>query len=55
MVDYFCDRGRTRVLQFQMPQERYSIVELCRRVLTEVYSVRRGDVLDYRPLRKSDV
>ncbi len=55
LVDYFCDRGRTRVLQFPIPVERDSIVGLSRRVLAEVYSMRRGDVLDYRLLKKADV
>jgi hypothetical protein len=55
LVDYVCDRGRTRVLQFPIPTERDSIVQLCKRVLAEVHSMRRGDVLDYHPLRKSDV
>jgi hypothetical protein len=54
-VDYLCDRGRTRVLEFSSPSEHQSIVALCRRVLAEVYSMRRGDVLDYYPLKKSDV
>jgi hypothetical protein len=55
LVDYVCDRGRTRVLHFPIPNERDSIVALCKRVFTELYSMRRGDVLDYHFLRKSDV
>jgi len=55
VVDYYCDRGRTRVLQFPISRKLESIVPLCRRVLTEVYSMREGDVLDYHLLRKSDV
>jgi hypothetical protein len=55
LVDYFCDRGRTRVLQFPIPSDQDVIVRPCRRVLTEVYSMRRGDGLDYHFLRKSDV
>lgn len=54
-VDYLCDRGRTRVLEFAIPGECESMAYLCRRVLTEVYSMRRGDVLIYHPLRKADV
>lgn len=54
-VDYLADRGRTRVLAFPIPTERESIVRLCKRVLTEVYSMRRGDTLDYDPFRKADV
>ena len=53
LVDYVCDRGRTRVLQFPIRSERDAIDQLCRRVLTEVYSMRRGDDLDYHFLRKS--
>ena len=37
LVDYLCDRGRTRVLGFPIPSELDSIVGLCRRVLAEVY------------------
>ena len=54
-VDYFCDRGRTRVLEFSIPSEQESIVHLCRRVLAEVYSMRRGDVLEYHPLKRADI
>ena len=54
-VDYLCDRGRTRVLGFSIPSEQESIVHLCRRVLAEVYSMRRGDVLEYHPLKKADI
>jgi hypothetical protein len=54
-VDYLANGGRTRVLEFSIPSEHESIVGLCRRVLAEVYSMRRGDVLDYHPLRKADV
>jgi len=54
-VDYLANGGRTRVLEFSIPSEHESIVNLCRRVLAEVYSMRRGDVLDYYPLKKSDV
>jgi hypothetical protein len=55
VVDYLCDRGRTRVLQFPIPRDRDAIVALCRRVLTEVYSMRRGDVVEYHPLKSADV
>lgn len=53
-VDYFCNGGRTRVLEFSIPSKHESIVDLCRRVLAEVYSMRRGDVLDYHPLKRAD-
>jgi hypothetical protein len=55
LVDYLCDRGRTRVLQFPILRDGDVIAALCKRVLLEVYSMRRGDVLDYDFLRKSDV
>jgi hypothetical protein len=55
VVDYFCDGGRTRVLQFPIPSEPDSIAGLCRRVLTEVYDMRRGDLLDYHFLSKSEI
>ena len=54
-VNRLFDRGRTRELQFPIPSERDAIVQLCVRVLTEVHSMRRDDVLDYYPLKKSDV
>jgi hypothetical protein len=53
--DYFANGGRTRVLAFTIPNAHEAIVDLCKRVLTEVYSMRHGDVLDYHPLRKADV
>jgi hypothetical protein len=53
-VDSIANGGRTRVLEFSIPRERESIVNLCRRVLVEVYSMRRGDVLDYHPLKRAD-
>ncbi len=53
VVDYFCDRGRTHVLQFPIPTEPDAITHLCRRVLTAVYSMRRGDSLDYHFLSAS--
>lgn len=54
-VDYRSDGGRTRILHFPIPSEADAIVDLCVRVLTEVYSMRRGDQLDYHFLRKSDI
>jgi hypothetical protein len=54
-VDYFSNGGRTRVLAFTIPNAPEAIVDLCKRVLTEVYSMRHGDVLDYHPLTKADV
>lgn len=54
-ADYLSDRGRTRVLAFPMECELDVIEQLCRRVLTEVYSMREGDALDYRALGKSDM
>ena len=54
-VDYLCNGGRTRVLNFPIASERDSIVDVCRRVLTEVYAMRRGDLLDYHSLSKSEI
>lgn len=54
-VDYFSNGGRTRVLAFTIPNAHEAIVDLCKRVLIEVYSIRRGDMLDYHPLRKADI
>jgi hypothetical protein len=54
-VDYLANGGRTRVLEFSIPSEHESIVALCKRVLVEVHSMRRGDALVYYPLRKADL
>jgi hypothetical protein len=54
-VDYLCNGGRTRVLNFPVSSERDSIVDLCRRVFTQVYAMRRGDLLNYRFLSKSEI
>jgi hypothetical protein len=42
-VDYLSDGGRTRLMQFPIAEDCDAIVRLCERVLTEVYSMRRGD------------
>jgi hypothetical protein len=55
VVDYLAERGRQRVLEFPIPGEIDAMVGLCRRLLTEVHSMRRGDRLDYHPLRESDL
>ena len=54
-IDRVFDRGRTRALEFAIASEHFVIVDLCKRVLSEVHSMRRGDTLDYYPLKKSDV
>ena len=54
-VDYLCDGGRTRLLEFSIPSEQELVVHLCRRVLAEIYSMRRGDVPEYHPLKKADI
>jgi hypothetical protein len=41
--------------EFPIPNDRDSIVDLSRRVLAEVYSMRRGDILDYHFLTKAAV
>jgi hypothetical protein len=46
-VDYLADKGRTRVLQFTMPRNMESIVEICRILLTDVYAMRSDDTLVY--------
>ena len=55
LTDSFMDHGRTHILQFPAPTEGDAIIHLCRRVLTEVYAMRRGDDLDFYFLRESDV
>lgn len=45
----------TLVYVGQETDQQESIVHLCRRVLAEVYSMRRGDVLEYHPLKKADI
>jgi len=53
--DYFSDGGRTRLLEFAISGDFDSIVQLCRRVLSHVYAMRQGDVLDYHFRRKADL
>jgi hypothetical protein len=53
--DYLSDRGRTRALTFPIAGDLDATVDLCRRVLVEVYSMRRGDPLDFHLLRRGDV
>lgn len=45
--DRLFDRGRTRHLEFALSRDADAIVQLCRRVLIEVYAMRRGDELSY--------
>jgi hypothetical protein len=55
IVDYLADRGWTRILHFDLPADAATIVARCRRVLLEVYAMRKGDLLDVRPLTKADI
>lgn len=54
-VDYLSDRGRTRILEFGMPENRNEILALCVRVLTEIYSMDLRDDLKYSYIKEDDV
>jgi len=54
-VDYLADRGRTRVLEFAVPDERESLTQLCKRVLVEVYEMKEGDTLQFSFLHETSV
>lgn len=53
--DYLANKGRTRILQFPVPVDRDTIVQVCAQVLASVYSMRAGDSLRYEFLRNQDV
>lgn len=55
VTDYLANRGRARILHFRVPPERNAIVGLCRRVFTEVYDIRKGDVIDCHVLTRADM
>lgn len=46
-VDYLASKGRTRVLEFQLPNDGESIIQICRALLTEVFAMRSDDELSY--------
>lgn len=46
-VDYLADKGRTRILEFSVPSDPTEIVDLCVRVLIEVYDIRDDETLKY--------
>jgi hypothetical protein len=46
-VDYLSNHGRTRIIEFRIPDDLDSIVALCERVLREVYSIRPHDTLKF--------
>jgi hypothetical protein len=46
-VDYLSDRGRTRILEFPVPDQRELLTQLCKRVLVEVYDMKEGDTLRF--------
>jgi hypothetical protein len=54
-ADYLADKGRTRILEFAAPAELEALLNLCSRVLTEVYAMRPSDCLKYSFLTKADV
>jgi len=54
-VDYLADRGRTRVLEFAVPDQRESLTQLCKRILVEVYEMKEGDTLQFSFLDDTSV
>ena len=55
VTDYLSDAGRTRHLAYRLPSGRDAIVAFCRRVFTEVYDIRKGDVIDCHVLTRADM
>jgi len=54
-VDYLADRGRTRILEFPVPDQREWLTQLCKRVLVEVYDMKEGDTLQFHFLAGTSV
>lgn len=54
-VDYLSNGGRTRVLDFAIPDDLSIILNLCDRVFDEIYSIRYNDSLRYSFLLRSDI
>ena len=52
--DYLADKGRTRLLAFECPDDVDALLALCVQALTDVYDVREDDRLCYSYLAKSD-
>ena len=48
-VDYLADKGRTRVLDFALPDSGDAIVRICLELLTEIYPMQPGDILAFSP------
>jgi hypothetical protein len=46
-VDYRANKGRTRVLEFPLPDDIVAIEKICRYLLTEIYSMQCDDMLIY--------
>ena len=53
--DYLADNGRTRILNYRVPLDRETIVAMCRRVLTEVYGIAKGDIIRFQVLLWADI
>jgi hypothetical protein len=52
-VDYLSDGGRTRILEFSVPENLETILGLCERVFREVYAMREYDTFKYDFLSRS--
>jgi hypothetical protein len=46
-VDYLANRGRTRILEFPIPNSLDALHTLCSQILTEVFAMRENDFLKY--------
>lgn len=51
--DYLADNGRTRILDFAIPEDAEFITELCSKIFTEIYSMRNTDTLKFTYLPSS--
>lgn len=48
-VDYLADRGRTRVLNFSVPDDVQALGNLCERIFVDIYGIRWDDILKFSP------
>ncbi len=53
--DYLADKGRTRILEFSIPDNSSYIMNLCDQILTDAYSIRTKDSLKYCFLTYSQI
>jgi hypothetical protein len=45
MTDYLADKGRTRVLKYEVPERTDAIAAVCAEILARAYGMSNGDEL----------